>query len=241
MNSFREAIWSRSDGIGSGDCGGASAGPSVLEEGCCKHYSSELATVLIRRVLGHWRPLRAPGVRVTGEEPGRRSGGLWALLYQGFNVPTGNKIPRGRGTSSLHSMLRTHIKFGWPAILYGKDTEIFQQASEGLDAKELGENYLDNWRRRGPIAKLHNFVLWVRSSPQRSQMFKGIFVEDLESDSDQDTAAVSTAALQLILNNATRWNSTYLTIKWLQICFSSTSKASLRHSDGLPQRPGGQD
>ncbi|KAG6309246.1 hypothetical protein E4U44_007231 [Claviceps purpurea] len=107
-------------------------------------------------------------------------------------------------------MLRTHIKFGWPAILYGKDTEIFQQASEGLDAKELGENYLDNWRRRGPIAKLHNFVLWVRSSPQRSQMFKGIFVEDLESDSDQDTAAVSTTALQLILNNATRYVSVQL-------------------------------
>ncbi|CCE35373.1 uncharacterized protein CPUR_06801 [Claviceps purpurea 20.1] len=54
---------------------------------------------------------------------------------------------------------------------------------------------------------------------QRSQMFKGIFIEDLESDSDQGTAAVSTAALQLILNNATRWNSTYLMIEWLHNMF----------------------
>ncbi|KAG6092947.1 hypothetical protein E4U14_000491, partial [Claviceps sp. LM454 group G7] len=74
----------------------------------------------------------------------------------------------------------------------------------------------------GPIAKLHNFVLWVRSSPQRSQIFTGIFVENLESDHDQDTAestaeldtaAESTAELQLILNNVTRWNSTYLMIE----------------------------
>lgn len=93
---------------------------------------------------------------------------------------------------------------------------------EGLDAEELGEHDLANWRRRGPIAKLHNFVLWVWSSPQRSQMFTGIFVEDLESDHDQDTtestaeldtAAESTAELQLILNNVTRWNSTYLMIE----------------------------
>jgi hypothetical protein len=98
------------------------------------------------------------------------------------------------------------------AFLYGEDSESFEQESQGLEALDRIDNDLQHWRKKGPIGKLHNFVKWVRSTPQRSEYFK-LIVKDEEANSGYSLAEESTAELELVLNNETRWNSTYLMIE----------------------------
>jgi hypothetical protein len=68
------------------------------------------------------------------------------------------------------------------AFLFGEDAEAFEQANDNLDQGRLDESQerqlLQAWRKRGPVGKLHNVVLWIRSSPQRRQEFAGIAVGD---------------------------------------------------------------
>lgn len=99
------------------------------------------------------------------------------------------------------------------AILYGDDFEAFENASKRLDCGDISDDYLNHWRRRGPIGRLHNLVRWVRSSPQRGKLFKAIVREAGESDDDVLLASTSTLEWQLVCNDATRWKSTYLIIR----------------------------
>ncbi|KAK8120231.1 hypothetical protein PG999_004351 [Apiospora kogelbergensis] len=73
------------------------------------------------------------------------------------------------------------------------------------------DDILRFWRRKGPVGKLHNIVKWVRSSPQRSEYFQRCIEEDLD-ESSFTLHRESTHELELVLNNETRWNSTYLMI-----------------------------
>ncbi|KAJ0131793.1 Poly [ADP-ribose] polymerase 2, partial [Fusarium oxysporum f. sp. albedinis] len=70
---------------------------------------------------------------------------------------------------------------------------------------------LDHWRTKGPIGKLRNIVKFIRSSPQRSEQFKRIGREpDYEG---YRLCEESTAELEVVMNNETRWNSTYMMIE----------------------------
>ncbi|EXM12288.1 hypothetical protein FOTG_19211 [Fusarium oxysporum f. sp. vasinfectum 25433] len=70
----------------------------------------------------------------------------------------------------------------------------------------LIEQDLDHWRTKGPIGKLRNIVKFIRSSPQRSEQFKRIAREqDYEGYRLREE---STAELEVVMNNETRWNST---------------------------------
>ncbi|KAF4337460.1 hypothetical protein FBEOM_8660, partial [Fusarium beomiforme] len=64
----------------------------------------------------------------------------------------------------------------------------------------------------GPVGKLHNIVKFIRASPQRTEAFKTHAREQEEVDSYK-LAEESTAELEVIQNNATRWNSTYMMIE----------------------------
>jgi len=99
------------------------------------------------------------------------------------------------------------------AFLYGEDSESFEQESQALEAAALLDDELQLWRQKGPIGKLHNIVKWVRSSPQRSEYFQSVVHEAVDED-DRSFLLYeqSTYELQLITNNETRWNSTYLMI-----------------------------
>ncbi|KAK8120433.1 hypothetical protein PG999_004553 [Apiospora kogelbergensis] len=70
---------------------------------------------------------------------------------------------------------------------------------------------VQEWGSKGPVGKLHNIVKWVRSSPQRSEYFQRCIEEDLD-ESSFTLHRESTHELELVLNNETRWNSTYLMI-----------------------------
>ncbi|RKK75295.1 hypothetical protein BFJ68_g18116, partial [Fusarium oxysporum] len=98
------------------------------------------------------------------------------------------------------------------AFLYGDDAASFELQSEAYDMLELVEEDLEHWRAKGPVGKLHNIVKFIRASPQRTEAFKAYAKEQEEVDT-YNLAEESTAELEVIQNNATRWNSAYMMIE----------------------------
>ncbi|KAL9560708.1 hypothetical protein ACKAV7_015199 [Fusarium commune] len=97
------------------------------------------------------------------------------------------------------------------AFLFGKDAESFELESDINGMRGFQEQDLRHWRSKGPIGKLHNIVKFIRSSPQRSEYFKRIAHE--QEDEGYHLCEESTAELEVILNNETRRNSTYMMIE----------------------------
>jgi hypothetical protein len=64
------------------------------------------------------------------------------------------------------------------------------------------------WRKRGPVGKLHNIIVFICRTPQRRQKFKD--QPDLQHLSAGGMSEFD--HLNLIVDNATRWNSLYLMI-----------------------------
>ncbi|KAF5261576.1 hypothetical protein FOXYS1_7734 [Fusarium oxysporum] len=95
------------------------------------------------------------------------------------------------------------------AFLYGEDFEAFEAESQVFNFLGRYEDDLRHWRKKGPVGKLHNVVKFIRSSPQRSELFKKISRENDEAQ-EYLLAGESTAELEVVMNNDTRWNSTYL-------------------------------
>ncbi|KAJ3454761.1 hypothetical protein MRS44_013361 [Fusarium solani] len=98
------------------------------------------------------------------------------------------------------------------AFLYGDDAAPFELQSEVYGMLERVEEDLEHRRAKGPVGKLHNIVRFIRASPQRTEAFKAHAREQEEADIYK-LAEESTAELEVIQNNATRWNSTYMMIE----------------------------
>ncbi|RKK44601.1 hypothetical protein BFJ69_g18311, partial [Fusarium oxysporum] len=96
------------------------------------------------------------------------------------------------------------------AFLFGKDAELFELEPDINGMRGLVEQDLDHWRRKGPIGKLRNIVKFIRSSPQRSEQFKRVTRE--QDHEEYRLCEESTAELEVVMNNETRWNSTYMMI-----------------------------
>jgi len=92
------------------------------------------------------------------------------------------------------------------AFLFGKDVDAFE--IESRKRQDLNEEAaeLEAWRRKGSIGKLHNIVVFVRKSPQRMEEFLKVQCNINTEASDVSTASL---LLQVVEDNATRWNSTY--------------------------------
>lgn len=86
------------------------------------------------------------------------------------------------------------------AYLWGNDPESFEAEVlvNSVLAREQAE--LLSWRKKGPVGKLHNLVVFIRRSPQRRETW-----QELQSANESDC--------QLLQDNSTRWNSVYLMIK----------------------------
>jgi hypothetical protein len=97
------------------------------------------------------------------------------------------------------------------AFLFGKDAESFELESDINGMRGLVEQDLDHWRTKGPIGKLRNIVKFIRSSPQRSEQFKRVARE--QDHEEYRLCEESTAELEVVMNNETRWNSTYMMIE----------------------------
>jgi hypothetical protein len=68
------------------------------------------------------------------------------------------------------------------AFLYGKNAESFEVEISDLDLKKLEQKHylelLAAWRKKGPVGKLHNIVIWIRRTPQRRQTFRNIEMKE---------------------------------------------------------------
>ncbi|EAQ91970.1 hypothetical protein CHGG_00205 [Chaetomium globosum CBS 148.51] len=72
---------------------------------------------------------------------------------------------------------------------------------------------LQEWRKSGPIGKLHFLVHHIRRSPQRRDLFSDIAKGKLTEEEQQEFGAIlidkDIAKLQLRSDNETRWHSVY--------------------------------
>ncbi|KAF5484195.1 putative AC transposase [Colletotrichum fructicola] len=98
------------------------------------------------------------------------------------------------------------------AFLFGADKEVLEAESDFFRLCERYEDDLELWRKLGPVGRLRNIVKFVRASPQRTERYRKAAAE-VDGDSDFRIFSESRREAQLILNNDTRWNSTYLMIE----------------------------
>jgi hypothetical protein len=83
------------------------------------------------------------------------------------------------------------------ALLFGENPDAFEKNCE-VEKTDLED--LHNWRKFGPIGKLHNVIYSIRASPQRIERFQAILV----------TYELLDHSHTIIADNNTRWNSFFL-------------------------------
>ena len=84
-----------------------------------------------------------------------------------------------------------------PGPIYGERTPIHSKwRSSSIIFYNQKRLSFKHGGKKGPVGKLHNFVVFIRRSPQRREQFS-LLTEEGEED------------LDLIRDNATRWNSIY--------------------------------
>lgn len=85
------------------------------------------------------------------------------------------------------------INLSVQAFLFGRAVNDYEHPQE----ESPNDVELNQWRRLGPLGKLHNIIVWIMGSPQRIQMFRQ-----------------KSGGLMPLRDNRTRWNSWYLMIDW---------------------------
>ncbi|KAL9566121.1 hypothetical protein ACKAV7_009739 [Fusarium commune] len=100
------------------------------------------------------------------------------------------------------------------AFLWGEDPDSFEREAFTEAAFQVEERELWLWRKRGAVGKLHNIVRFVRASPQRRELMKSLACDQNDEDGyqlfEEERAAID---LELMQNNETRWNLTFLMIQ----------------------------
>uniref|UniRef100_A0A0C4DI06 HAT C-terminal dimerisation domain-containing protein n=1 Tax=Fusarium oxysporum (strain Fo5176) TaxID=660025 RepID=A0A0C4DI06_FUSOF len=100
------------------------------------------------------------------------------------------------------------------AFLWGEDPDSFEREAFTEAAFQVEERELRLWRKRGAVGKLHNIVRFVRASPQGRELMKSLACDQNDEDGyqlfEEERAAID---LELMQNNETRWNSTFLMIQ----------------------------
>ena len=112
--------------------------------------------------------------------------------------------PKARRSRCLGHIINLAAK----AFLFGTSTKAFEAATSVIneDKAPVDSDAIKEaqkaWRNQGAIGKLHNLIIFIRGSPQRREVFKRKLVGDSEVDN-----------LMPILDNSTRWNSTYQSLE----------------------------
>lgn len=106
------------------------------------------------------------------------------------------------------------------AFLEGSNKNILQSFDESCQARldtEQEEELLRQWRKAGPIGKLHYLVHFIRRSPQRRESFLEVAKGQLSEEERKEFGSIlldaNTAKLQPRADNDTRWNSVYFMIE----------------------------
>jgi hypothetical protein len=77
------------------------------------------------------------------------------------------------------------INLAAKAFLFGKDVESFdfeisEFAMEKLEVRQALE-LLVFWRKKGPLGKLHNLILWICRTPERAEAFMKTTIDEAEA------------------------------------------------------------
>lgn len=87
------------------------------------------------------------------------------------------------------------------ALLFGHDAEAFEDEMESdsiVDSKRHEE-----WRRKGPIGKLHNFVLAIHKSDSLTALLRNLQQDFFDQIEDPNIRAKK--PVDVVLDNLTRW------------------------------------
>ena len=91
-------------------------------------------------------------------------------------------------------------------VLFGSDVESFEHELSNVTAEVVE---LMTWRRKGPIGKLHNLIMYITFSSNRREAFDRLQEAAFDSVVDDADDALKPRPRQLIRDNLTRWNSWY--------------------------------
>jgi hypothetical protein len=102
------------------------------------------------------------------------------------------------------------------AFLGSNNADLIATLRPGLLERATAEEeiaLLEQWRRLGPVGKLHYAVHYVRFSPQRREAFRtiagGVILPEEEEEFGAIFADPAVAHLELRTDNTTRWHSVY--------------------------------
>ncbi|RKK06426.1 hypothetical protein BFJ65_g4629 [Fusarium oxysporum f. sp. cepae] len=93
------------------------------------------------------------------------------------------------------------INLSAKALLFGKNSNAFEQQLSGAEA--LSDTEYAQWRKKGPVGKLHNIVVDVRISHRLIYLFKEVQKDEINRAATLKLR--SKKPLKLIIDNDTRW------------------------------------
>jgi hypothetical protein len=105
------------------------------------------------------------------------------------------------------------INLAVKSFLFVKDNENLEPADDSSKKYNISLEEIEQWRRQGPLGKLHNFVVYIHGSVRREQQFWEL-----------------SHGLRLARDNKTRWNSWY---NMLQVALN-LKDAILEYYDNYP-------
>jgi hypothetical protein len=90
--------------------------------------------------------------------------------------------PQKDATASRSRCLGHIINLAAKAFIFGSDIEAFEGTVDAVDDmtpldSDVMRQAQDAWRKKGPIGKVHNVIVFIRSSPQRKEAFKRTITE----------------------------------------------------------------
>ena len=115
-----------------------------------------------------------------------------------INIVATSLNDEGVSYNAEHRRLRwsVHvINLAVQAFLFGNAVNDYEYL--GNKAESPSDTQLSQWRRLGPLGKLHIINFWIMRSPQRVQAFKN-----------------KSGGLMPRRDNGTRWNSWYEMVDW---------------------------
>jgi hypothetical protein len=138
-----------------------------------------------------------------------------ALLRSELTDTERRQLCRQRRLRCFSHILKLVVK----AFLEGDSKHLLKSLGVDFNSQhslEEEEEMLKEWRKRGPIGKLHNIVHFIRRSPQRRDKFVDIVKKaglSPEALIELGDAAVDGGFVQLVADNDSRWNSVYSMIE----------------------------
>lgn len=114
------------------------------------------------------------------------------------------------------------INLAAKAFFFGSDLNSFEEEIGRTQIYEEEAKEREVWRKRGPVGKLHNVIMYILSTPQRREEFEEKVRGEIERQKShleataqphEDVELVLKHPLSVIRDNSTRWNSIFCMIQ----------------------------